>query len=532
MTRTLFIGLDGATFSILDPLIGDSEGNQPTMPFLRHLIDNGVRAKLLSTPNPLTPQAWVSLMTGRMPGHHGVFDFLHAEEKDDEVYFTLSDARNIRTETLWSIASRQDRRVISLNLPITAPPRPVNGAIVPGFVPWKHLRRNVTPVELFERLKSVPGFDAKRLAWDFEKESQVMEEFTQEQLEDWVRYHVGREEQWARISEKLLVEDEPDLMAVMFDGMDKIQHQAWPFLDPLLLATQSSPSTRRIVDLCREYFRNVDRYIERLVTLAGPQAQVFLASDHGFTSSTHAVRINTLLHDLGYLRWRLANDSDPERRREQSWFANLDWKRTVAYCRTPSSNGITIRVAQAPGATGISPPEYESFRDHLIAQLREVRDEETGEPIFQQIHKREEVFRGQAMKDAPDLLMVCRDHGFMSIRNARPIIEKRKLPIGTHHPDGIFVAFGNGIVKGLTIERRRIVDTTSILLYSLGLPVPNDLEGEVPQHIFSDDHLARNPVRIGPSTYSVEGSEVRGGEITDKEKQKIIDQLRMLGYME
>ena len=104
--RTLFIGMDGATFTVLDDLIKPKEG-AAVMPFLAKVFKDGVRSKLRSTPNPLTPPAWVSLMTGRGPGHHGVYDFIRAEERGDEVFFTLYDSRDCRTETIWSIASRQ-----------------------------------------------------------------------------------------------------------------------------------------------------------------------------------------------------------------------------------------------------------------------------------------------------------------------------------------------------------------------------------------------------------------------------------------
>ena len=37
----------------------------------------------------------------------------------------------------------------------------------------------------------------------------------------------------------------------------------------------------------------------RLVTMAGPDTQVFFASDHGFTASTFVLRINTFLGEKG-----------------------------------------------------------------------------------------------------------------------------------------------------------------------------------------------------------------------------------------
>src|SRR3546814_17325024 len=78
-----------------------------------------------------------------------------------DLYWTLYDARDVDTETIWSIASRKKKTIAALNFPLTAPaPEGINGAIVPGFVPAKHLRRNTHPRELFERIKTeLPGFD-------------------------------------------------------------------------------------------------------------------------------------------------------------------------------------------------------------------------------------------------------------------------------------------------------------------------------------------------------------------------------------
>jgi predicted AlkP superfamily phosphohydrolase/phosphomutase len=540
VSKTLFIGMDGATFTVLDHLTADS-ARGVAMPCLKRLIEQGVCASLRSTCPPLTPPAWVSLMTGRTPGHHGVFDFLRAEESGTEVYFTLYDSRDVRTEMIWSIASRQQRTVAALNFPITAPPRPSAGSlstnsqwpkIVPGFVPWKHLRRNVAPRELFDQLKGLEGFDPKGLAWDFELESKAMDVLDPGELERWVNYHLPREEQWFRIAEKILEEDDPDLMAVMFDGTDKIQHQAWAFVvpDPSPVRPNSAWE-QRMRNICRQYFSNLDRFISRLVALAGPAAQVFFCSDHGFTGSNEVVRINSFLHDSGYLAWRQDDGSAAGRRRRRSWFADLDWTKTLAYCRTPSSNGITIRVADDPRDPGVPPHQYEAFRERLIADLRDLRDAER-RPVIAEIHKREDVFAGPAMKGAPDLTLVLRDFGFVSIANAYPVVEERPSVIGTHHPDGIFIATGPGIAAGREIDRRKIADVGATLLYSLGLPVPGDFEGEVPVEAFTPGYLKENPIRRGAPTHAAPAPTAQAEDIAEAEKAKIIEQLRSLGYME
>jgi predicted AlkP superfamily phosphohydrolase/phosphomutase len=526
--RTLFIGLDGATFSILDDL---ATGDQPLMPFLAKLYRDGTRGKLLSTPNPLTPPAWVSLMTGKNPGNHGILDFIRAEERGEDVFFTLYDSRDCLAETIWSIASRQGKRIAALNFPFTAPPpENLNGIMVPGFIPWRHLRRNTTPPDFYDRLKSLPGFNPKELAWDFEQEKQAVEELSDEDRENWIRYHLPREKQWFSIAAYLLSEEAPDLMAVLFDGVDKLQHQAWAFLDPSLQTGAAGEYHQRMRQLCLEYFKQLDGFLESLVEAAGADNRVFIASDHGFTTTFEVVRINAYLHQKGYLQWKAMPETEEAVRREESMFANLDWDNTIAYCRTPSSNGIHIRVAEQPGRPGVSPEDYEAFRERLIRDLEALCDPATGERIISGIFKREEVFPGPAMKDAPDLLLVLRDFGFVSIKNKEPVVQQREQAAGTHHPEGVFLACGPGIRKGEVVAPMNIADVGATLVYSMGLEVPSDLDGRVSESIFTGQHLDRNPVIVGAATSCTrveEGSE----NMSDEDKEKLLAQLKLLGYL-
>jgi predicted AlkP superfamily phosphohydrolase/phosphomutase len=531
-TQTLFIGLDGCTFTVLDEMTRDLPGEGVTMPFLAGLLKNGARAKLRSTPNPLTPPAWASIMTGKGPGQHGVFDFIRAEDRGGEVYWTLYDCRDIDTETIWAIASRAGKKVAALNFPMTAPPpKNINGCIVPGFIPAKHLRRNTHPQDLFERMKQeIPGFDPKELAWDFEKEKQAMEMLTDSDMENWVRYHLPREEQWFNVAKYVLEHEKPDLMAVMFDGTDKIQHQAWKFVDPALVPKEPNEFQKRMREVCLQYFRNVDRYIKALVEMVGPQAQVFFASDHGFTACVEVLRINTFLAEKGYLKWAVNDGSVHALRREAADFANLDWAGTTAYCRTPSSNGIHIRVSEKPGDPGIQKKDYTRFREKLIEDLKSIRNDK-GEPVVVDVLKRDEVFQGAHMKEAPDLTLVLRDNGFVSIRDLKPVVVPRPEPAGTHHPDGVFMAYGPGVGANGMVPRRKIVDVAATLLHSVGVAIPSDFEGVVAESFFATDWLGQHPVTEGEATHPV-GERHKTEEMDATEKAQILEQLQMLGYME
>jgi len=532
MKKTLFIGIDGATFTILDHLMDDVPGRGVVMPALRRLVRDGFKARLRSTPNPLTPPAWTTMLTGKNPGKHGVFDFMRCKDLGDEIFFTLNDFRDIETETIWSIMSRQGKSVVSLNFPMMAPPPKINGSLAPGFTSWKHLKRNMIPENLFDRMKkSIPNFDPKELAWDFKRENEIGYEMDEEYLAEWISTHLPREEQWYNFVKTLLEEDNPDFTAVMFDGTDKIQHQAWQFIDPKLVPENPSDMYKRLNALCLEYFRNLDSYIDNLVSVAGPEAMVLIASDHGFTETTEVVRINRYLGELGYLVWRKTPDTESARRREKSPFAYLDWKNTKAYCTTPSSNGITIRISRTNDEPGIQPEEYDEFRGKLIKELYELRDS-NGKPVITKVLPREEIYSGPHVERAPDLLLELRDYGFVSINNLEPTVVDRNYPAGTHHPDGIFIASGNGIKNGDNGDLIHIADMAALFLYSVGLPVPQDLDAQVPEICIEEKYIEENPIRLGPPTLPVLRGEVKESTLTREEEETMLDQLKMLGYLE
>lgn len=531
MTRTLLLGLDGATFTALGPLIDGSAREGVVMPYLASLIETGYSGVLKSTNHPLTPPAWTSVCTGRTPGHHGIYDFVRFEDMGDDVYFTLYDARDIRCETLWQIAGRAGRTVASLNFPMMAPPEEVNGALVPGFVSWKHLKRNTWPPALWDRISGIDGFNPREMSWDFERESQIGEAMPDDELYSWVDRHLPRDEQWFRIGLHLLREDNPDLMALMLDGTDKIQHQAWHVLDPKYWSEDAPESRQTVRRLVLDYFRGLDGYIRDLHAAAGPDCHLVIVSDHGFAGAEKVVRINKYLETLGHLTYRPQDESEASKRRDLANFANLDWSNTRAYCPTPSSNGVVIRMASEANPNGVRPEDYAAFRESLIADLLAMTDPATGDRVIQTVMTREEAFPGPAMDQAPDLTLVLADHGFVSVRNLEPYVVERPIPMGTHHPDGIFIMTGPGVQQGRGAELS-IVDTTAIVAHSLGLDIPQDFEGHVPDGLYRPDWLAAHPIRVAGATHDRAETARSETEASDEQREEVLAQLRLLGYLE
>ncbi len=528
MHPTLLIGLDGATFTVLDALLGEG-----LMPRLQGLLARGTRAELLSTPHPLTPPAWTTLMTGRSPGNHGIYDFLRSEIRPDGAFFTLNNFRDVRCETIWTMVSRQGGRVISLNFPLMAPPPPVSGWMVPGLLSWRHLRRNVLPPELYDELKSLPEFNPQDLSWDFERERKGTQVIPDDELEDWVRFHLQRERQWYRLTEHLLAKERVDLAAVMLDGADKLQHSCWRFLDPACLPCEPSAFERLMRELSVQYFRELDEFLGRVLDRVGPDTRVFLASDHGFGPNTIVFRVNKWLASRGYLRWQ-SQASGPAPKTGNAHYVLLDWEHTQAFAQSGATNGIHVRVLEDGAPGGVPRAQYAAFCQRLIDELLAVRDPVTGQAIVRQVLRREDIYPGDAFDKAPDLTLVLADHGFFSVLDVEPAVDRRNVVAGTHYPQGIWMAAGPGIRRGYQATGQRILDVCSTLLYSLGLPVPENLEGQVMTEMFEPEFLHDHPVTIGPATVPVGDGSTRSAEpeANSDSDEKILNRLRALGYVE
>jgi predicted AlkP superfamily phosphohydrolase/phosphomutase len=530
--RVLLLGLDGATFDVLDPLMADG-----TMPFLRSLVAGGARAQLRSTHVPVTPQAWTAIATGRSPGHHGIFDFVRAREARGGMYFTLTNSRDIRAETLWAILTRLGRRSIVLNFPATFPPRPLAGAMVPGFVPWRHLRRYCYPPGMYEQLTRLPGFSARDLAMDIDLERKSVQGLDPSEHESWLDLHRRRERQWHDVLAELMTTTPWDFAAIVFDGVDKLQHAFWSVLDPAHLDA-GDPVQGRTRERCLCYFRELDGHLAHLVGLAGPDTHVLAVSDHGFGPTDEIFYVNEWLHAQGFLHWA---DSGPVQDTEDLTVERLkhhvtavDWDRTLAYALTPSSNGIHIRVAEGSGDAGVKPGQYLGFRRELADALLEIEDPHTGEPVVTRVATREEAYPGPCMPEAPDLTLSLRDGGFVSVVRSPTWLRRRTNVQGTHRPDGIFAAYGPGVRAGTRLDRHSILDVAPTVLHLLGEEVPADFEGSVTVDALTPSFRRSHPVRTGDRTMPVEAfpENAEAQPLNPEATRDVYARLQALGYLE
>lgn len=174
--------------------------------------------------------------------------------------------------------------------------------------------------------------------------------------------------------------------------------------------------------------------------------------------------------------------------------------------------------------------EYEEIREAIIGRLREIKDPVTGRPVGINILKKEDVLNGPYIEDAPDI--------FTEIRNGRCLMQKeiyhRKLfynaykSSGTHRSEGIVILKGDGVNAGSVVKHANITDLAPTILYALGLPVPEDMDGRVMINAFEKNYLKNNPVRSGAPSETAAGT--GNGVFDEEESDKIKMSLRDLGY--
>src|SRR5437763_6487411 len=95
------------------------------LPMLASLRAGGAEGVLETVPNMNSAPAWSTIVTGLDPGRHGIFYF---DEPVPGTYRrSVVNASRRAGASLWRMAGRAGRRVVSVNVPISYPAEPVNG---------------------------------------------------------------------------------------------------------------------------------------------------------------------------------------------------------------------------------------------------------------------------------------------------------------------------------------------------------------------------------------------------------------------
>jgi predicted AlkP superfamily phosphohydrolase/phosphomutase len=292
--RVLVVGLDGVTFDILQPWLKDG-----SLPTLAKLINEGSYGTLSSTVPSLTAPAWSSFITGMNPGKHGVLNFfkvLPGEADHSAERYVPVNSTTIRSETLWGILSRQGYRIGVMNVPMTYPPRPVNGFMVTGMLTPQGAVDFTYPPEL---AKGIPDY---RVDLEYFLGEEMSRHESLPQLDHLIEELRNLLDLRADAVKTLMAREAWDFFMVVFTGTDRLGHFLWPYhvqpKDP-----SSSNAHLVLHRSVRSYYQRLDEILADMLQLTGEDVSVLLVSDHGMGSTSRkVVYLNQWLLESGFLK--------------------------------------------------------------------------------------------------------------------------------------------------------------------------------------------------------------------------------------
>lgn len=540
-TKAAVIGLDGAAWHLLDPLI-----EAGLMPRLAALKAKGAWGSLRSTVPTYTPPAWTSAATGVNPGRHGIYGFVEGHAQAE--HQSLSHSGKVRSPTIWEMANAQEARAGIYNLPLTYPPQPLDGWMVSGMMTPGYGERQ-RGFASWGSPHDGAELEAKILEWAPGYVLDISANYEQDWRDEKLAIAaLDSIHQRKVVLERLLATDPPDVLFSVQESPDRIQHVYYRYMDPsdVLYDTPQAKNIRPHVERC---FAALDDIIGLLDDWAGDDGGVVLCSDHGFTAWEVTVHLNALLAQWGYFSLKpgtramqsgVVRKLIPVAKRvlprkfargaKAKSFAAINWSKTRAFASPIPQQGIYVNLKGRERFGIVDASELDAIKDDIARRLKEAVAPD-GEPFVDKVWRSEEAFHGDALDGAPDLLPVMRDHHYENsdeIFHTDAFSNVSHMPRGVHHPDGVVIVSGPGVDAGERVDGS-VQDVTPTLLYLAGLKVPGGLDGTVLTDAFDQAHLKAKPVELIAPPSSERRDET--SPYSDEEEAMIEESLRGLGYL-
>lgn len=549
-SRVLIIGLDSATFDVIDELMESSE-----LPNFSKICHGGVRAEMISTYPPRTAPGWVTLMTGQNPGRHGIFDFWFRKVNGyDTVLDRLVTSANYAGNTFFDILSKSNKHVGSLFVPMTFPTWEINGEMVvgPPLAPDTDAALSYPPgfhkeLGIEQNIHLFPPSIEKGVARD-------------ETINDLLRMEEAR----ADVALKLWKSGDYDCLMFVLESIDIVQHNIWRFFE--------DEAQNEFKETIPAFYRKADSIIGEILNILEEDDILFVVSDHGMTSHpkicfntnawlanngwlsvsknrasmTRLVRngrdiLHTMLPERFYIWLKekiKSNESSITkgvRMGDQGTLA-IEWVKTSAYrvpMQDPPLEGIMLNIVGRQPEGFVSDDSAEKICLQIKEELLNLKDPSNGISIVKAVHKRDELYQGPMANEMPDLIIEFvdgykADSGLLTdYFTPTSRIDILRLS-GTHALNGIFMAFGKPFANGKSIKPISIQDFAPTLLFSMNQPIPSFMDGKIQTELFHQKFLECNKVNIQDMNLDKRQD---GFNYTPDDVASIEKKLKGLGYL-
>jgi tetratricopeptide (TPR) repeat protein len=297
--KVMLVGLDGADWQILDPLL-----DRGKLPALAALLRRGARADLRSSDPMLSPLLWTTAATGKPPEEHGIMDFLLVDP--DSGRRVPMSSRFRRVKALWNILTDVGMESGFIAWWATWPAERVSGTLVTDRVSYS----------LFAGMAMEPGEGTAGLTFPPGYIGEVgdrlvsPEEISYEEVRRFLRieeseFRQGREllgappasppehpvvalarvlastRSYHSLALDLIERGQPELLAVYYEGIDQVGHRFQHYMPPRMESV-SEADHARYREAVPAFYAYQDELLGELVRNADPQTVFLILSDHGF----------------------------------------------------------------------------------------------------------------------------------------------------------------------------------------------------------------------------------------------------------
>ncbi len=455
--RLVVIGLDCVTPELFfGPWLDE-------MPNVRRLMQGGIHGHLVSTVPPITVPAWMAMMTSQDPGQLGIYGFRNRGSHVYEDNFTVNST-HVQAKTVWNVLSRNRLRSIVMGVPLTYPPKPLNGLMVGCFLTPDKSATYTHPPELAGRLDELAGGEYIIDVKDFRNERK------QETL-DQIKVMTERR---FRAFRGLLTQEDWDFAMMVEMGPDRLHHAFWRYFDTgHRLYERGNP----FEDVVHQYYLEMDREIGRTLEVLPDDASVIVVSDHGAKRMTGAVCINEFLIREGYLTLK-EKPGKPTRLKPEM----VDWSRTTAWGDGGYYARIFLNIAGREPQGTIAPADVERFSRELAAKIEALGDDR-GNPIGTKVYFPDEIYR-ERRGVSPDMVVYLGDLEWRSAGTVGTgsvhIFENDTGPDDANHAqEGIFLWHNRGRAPSAPVEKVSIYDVAPSILDYFSIKPPPEMIGRI-----------------------------------------------------
>jgi predicted AlkP superfamily phosphohydrolase/phosphomutase len=284
---------------------------------------------------------------------------------------------------------------------------------------------------------------------------------------------------------KSLESDDWDLFVAAIETTDRVSHMMWRLIDPAH-PMYDAKLAAAYGDAIEKIYVRADDLVGRL--RARVKDAVFIVmSDHGFHSFRRGVNLNTWLVQNGYMAFE-GQESEKKTLADLfgrgRFFEGVDWKRTKAYAVGLGQIYFNMKGREGQGIVSEG-AEYAALQEELRARLVTLVDPANGQRVFRDIYRRDDIYTGEFLRNAPDLQVGFHDGYRVGWQDTLGGVTRAVIEDNNRKWSGDHCATATEISGGVLFINRKIasdapniMDLSPTILKLLGVPLPPGLDGK------------------------------------------------------